>query len=83
MLVVAMDEARTGGNTSAAHQPVLNFTPCHHPRPANAQAAATTALLQLAEGGDSPYRLQPGERLLCAPGASPTSQPNACVLASS
>eukprot|EP00198_Chlamydomonas_reinhardtii_P008959 XP_001698296.1 predicted protein [Chlamydomonas reinhardtii] len=48
-----------------------------------AKAAATTALLQLAEGGDSPYRLQPGERLLCAPGASPTSQPNACVLASS
>ncbi|KAG2449579.1 hypothetical protein HYH02_005112 [Chlamydomonas schloesseri] len=47
-----------------------------------AKAAATTALLQLAEGGDSfRYRLQPGERLLCAPGASPTSQPSACVLA--
>ncbi len=48
------------------------------------QAAATTALLQLAEGGDSfRYRLQPGERLLCAPGASPSSQPTACVLEAS
>ncbi|KAG2428796.1 hypothetical protein HXX76_011496 [Chlamydomonas incerta] len=49
-----------------------------------AKAAATTALLQLAAGGDSfRYRLQPGERLLCAPGASPTSHPTACVLAAS